>query len=244
MANKRDASRQKRARSNRAQREALEARRKAASTPKTERPVSATSGGSARAGAQVEAGGTKATGGRQAGSAGRVARLGQVPVDPETLEGSWLRRVAQVPGGLQVVMAATLVLVLTVMSAVMHTIPPDGAPKGAAGTRTLFDVYGFGALLILGPPVILVGNALLFSLHARRRRMWTMSAILLGGFSLLAPQFLFPAGFLGYAVLRARQVEDGRTRPPRRRRGTAAGSGDADRADGSDGGGSDADPST
>ena len=42
--------------------------------------------------------------------------------------------------------------------------------------------------------------------------------IMLGLFSLLMPQFLFPAGMLGYATLRAKRVEDGPRRPrsPRR----------------------------
>ena len=39
------------------------------------------------------------------------ARLGEVPVDIATLEGSFLRKLVQVPGGLQVIMAAVLTIV-------------------------------------------------------------------------------------------------------------------------------------
>lgn len=154
-----------------------------------------------------------ATGGstRQAMAQGS---LGQVPVDVESLEGSFLGKVVHVPGGMQVIMATVLVIVLSVMGALMDTIPEEGAPDGAEATRTLFEAYGASALLFLGPPLILVGNALFFSLHAKRRRMWTISAIMLAIFSALMVQFVFPAAFLAYAAYRSKKVEDGPRRPP------------------------------
>jgi hypothetical protein len=136
-------------------------------------------------------------------------------VDIESLEGSYLSKLVRVPGGMQVLMAAVLAVVLAVMASVMATVPPEGAEPGAEATRTLFDAYGASAVLFLAPPLILVGNALVFGLHAKRRRMWTMSAIMLGVFSLLMPQYLFPAGMLGYAALRSKRVEDGPRRPIR-----------------------------
>lgn len=143
-------------------------------------------------------------------------RLGQVPVDPATLEGGFLGKVVRVPGGMQVVMASVLVLVLTLMGAFMDTMPEEGAEVGSEPVRTIFEAYGVGALLFLAPPLILVGNALFFSLHVKRRRMWMISAVMLGVFSILMPQFLFPAAFLGYAAFRAKRIEDGPRRPTRR----------------------------
>lgn len=220
--NRSDVSKQKRARQNRAQREALAARKKAASTPREERVAAAAPATTDRSGGRS----AKATSGAGAGgdtpasakAALAEGRLGQVPVDIATLEGSFLSKLVRVPGGMQVIMAAVLAVVLAVMASVMATVPPEGAEPGADATRTLFEAYGASALLFLAPPLILVGNAVLFGLHAKRRRMWTMSAIMLGVFSLLMPQFLFPAGMLGYATLRAKRVEDGPQRPVRRAR--------------------------
>ncbi|MBP7630483.1 MAG: hypothetical protein KA758_08530 [Acidimicrobiales bacterium] len=216
--NRSDASKQKRSRQNRAQREALAARKKAASTPREERVATPSPVTTERAGGK----GSKAATGGDAPASAKAAmaegRLGQVPVDVESLEGSFLSKLVRVPGGMQVIMAAVLAVVLAVMASVMATVPPEGAEPGADATRTLFEAYGASALLFLAPPLILVGNAVVFGLHAKRRRMWTMSAIMLGLFSLLMPQFLFPAGMLGYATLRAKRVEDGPRRPrsPRR----------------------------
>src|SRR5690606_14429873 len=151
-------------------RAALEARTKAAQTPREERlaksaPRSADSGDSSKSSGRNsdEAGRGSA---RQAMAQGR---LGQVPVDVDSLEGSFLGKVVHVPGGMQVVMSAVLVLVLTAMGIFMNTVPPEGAERGAEATRTLVDAYGASAILFLAPPVILVGNALFFSLHERRR---------------------------------------------------------------------------
>ena len=229
MANQRDASKQKRARQNRAEREARVARAKAAQTPKEQRAAAATGSPSSPSRSTPGAKSAKAKASpkskrdaKSARSAGAQGRLGQVPVDIDTLQGGFLRKVAQVPGGMQVIMSTVLVLVLTVMNSLVHTMIAKDAPKGAPATQTFFDVYGTRAILLLAPPVILVGNAFIFSLHPRRRRMWTVSAVLLGAFSLVIPQFLFPAGFLGYAVLRSRRVEE-----PRSPRVKSAGSEDA-----------------
>lgn len=210
MANRNnESSRQKRARENRARRAALEARKKAAQTPREVRVKQATDSGSASA--QREA--TKTRKGGTTREALAQGRLGQVPVDIDTLQGGFLRKVVQVPGGMQVLMAAVLVLVLTLMSAFTATVPPEGAEAGAAATRTLFDAYGASALLFLAPPLMLVGNALYFSLHERRRRMWVISAVMMVVFSALMLQYVFPAGFLAYAAYRSKRIEEGRARP-------------------------------
>jgi hypothetical protein len=159
-------------------------------------------------------------GSRQAMAQGR---LGQEPVDIDSLEGSFIGKVVHVPGGMQVIMAAVLVLVLTAMGIFMNTVPPEGAEVGAEATRTLVDAYGASAVLFLAPPVILVGNALFFSLHERRRRMWTISAVMLVIFAALMLQFVFPAAFLAYAAWRSKKIEDG----PARRRRTSSADGEA-----------------
>lgn len=136
-------------------------------------------------------------------------RLGQAPVDIDSLEGSFLGKLVHVPGGMQVVMAAVLVLVLTAMAVFMDTVPPEGAERGADPTRTLIEAYGPSAALFLVPPILLVANALFFGLHERRRRMWMISAVMLVIFSALMFQFIFPAAFLGYAAWRSKRIEDG-----------------------------------
>lgn len=204
MAKQNENSRQQRARRNRAQREALKARKAAAASPRAQRvPAAVEKSASTKSAKSGQAPRPTA---RQALAQGR---LGQVPVDIDTLEGSFLGKVIRVPGGMQMLMATVLVLVLTVMGVVMNTLPEEGAEQGAAATRTLVDAYGAGAILFLAPPVILVGNALIFGLHARRRRMWTISAVMLGAFSILMLQYVFPAGFLGYAALRSKRIEEG-----------------------------------
>lgn len=210
MANRsNETSRQKRARENRARRSALEARKKAAQTPREERvaTVGASSGSSGSSKASKADGAAK---GRAATRREGLAqgRLGQTPVDIDSLEGSFLGKVVHVPGGMQVVMAAVLVLVLTVMALFMNTVPPEGAERGADPTRTLIEAYGPSAALFLAPPVMLVGNALFFSLHDRRRRMWTISAVMLVIFSAVMVQFVFPAAFLGYAAWRSKRIEE------------------------------------
>lgn len=132
-----------------------------------------------------------------------------VPVDVETLQGSWIRKVVTVPGGIQVLMSVVLTVVMTVMSAFTRAFPAEGAPDDSELVRTIFDVHGVGALMFLAPPILIVGNAAIYALHAKRRRIWIFSAVAMALFSLFGPQYLFPAGFLAYAVLRARKVEDG-----------------------------------
>lgn len=212
MAKKSETSRQRRARENRARREALAARTKAASTPKAERTAAAApertdtgaSGRSRKGRSEQKAASTTRS------RAERPARLGQVPVEIHELEGGFLRKVVQVPGGMQVMMSVVLVLAMTAMYSFVHLFPPEGAPVDATATQTIWDRFGVGgALSFLGPPLIIALSALFYSLHERRRRVWIMAAILLAIMSLFMPQYLFPAGFMFYAVWRAKRVEDG-----------------------------------
>lgn len=210
MANRsNESSRQKRARENRARRAALEARTKAAQTPAEERASRVEAAKRSNGEADQRSSASRSANRRQAAAQGR---LGQEPVDIATLEGSFIGKVVHVPGGMQVIMAAVLVLVLTAMGLFMNTVPPEGADPGAEATRTLIDAYGPSAALFLAPPLILVGNALFFSLHERRRRMWMISAVMLVIFSALMLQFIFPAAFLAYAAWRSKRIEEGPAR--------------------------------
>ena len=224
MANKRPTSRERRARQNRAQREALASRTKAAATPRSERPApKAPSRGAPRPSNRSTAGsdaGTE-TGGRTSlrpARPDRPDRLGSKPVDLDTLEGGWFRRLLQVPGGVQVLFSVVLVLTLTVVMSISKSVPPEGAPRDADPTRTIWEAFGPAALLIVVPPLAAAVNALVFALTERRRRMWTISAVMIAVFAIALFQigYLFPAGFMGYAVMRSRQVEDGVGRRGRR----------------------------
>ncbi len=201
MANKRASSSQKRAQQNRAQRAALQARTKAAATPKPERrpapSASAASGSAAPA----------RKGGLFSGGSDRPPRPGDLPVDVETLEGSWISKRMQVPGGRQVLTGALLTVVLTVML-LFWKFPPADNPKGKA-TETIFDLFGGAAVFILIVPLVIVGTAARLSLAPFRRRVWLIGAVALFVVSILLamPIYLFPAGFLGYAVMRAGRVE-------------------------------------
>ena len=81
MANNRDSSKQKRARQNRAQREAREARAKAASVPAEERKAKYASS------TPTDAAPTKKGRGADRPRPERKPRLGDLPVDLETLDG-------------------------------------------------------------------------------------------------------------------------------------------------------------
>ena len=262
MANKRDSSKQRRARENRARRAALEARTSGTVPKAPSRVAPVTAEKLARADQQDRKGRSRSTSTAgdsdvdDSGSSGddetsgakprrqRPPRPGDRPVDIDTLEGSWFSKMTRVPGGTQVLMAAGLLVVVTLMMSFMdfyvesdQVDDPDATP-----TLTIFEAEGTGrALLLLGVPVVIMGIALAASLRPNRRRIWLVAAVLIGvlyATSILT--YLFVAGFLGYAVLRARKVE-GPMEPwlvhlMNRRRGAGAGENEepdeaADRAD-------------
>lgn len=211
MADKRESSRQQRARANRARREALAARTKAASTPREAR-VPVPPARTAPAARRPERGDDATATDRPARSERpRAARLGSTPVDPATMEGSWLRRLVHLPGGLQVLTASLVVVAITVMQVFVKAVPPEGAPRNADPTRTLFEAYGARALVILAPPVVMVALALGYAMHPRRRRAWIVAAfsLLMVGVVLGSLPYLMAGGFLGYGAIRSRQVEGG-----------------------------------
>lgn len=251
MAKRSDAARQRRARQNRAQREALAARtsgeavkRPSRVAPSTAEKLKTSPRESTRAGSLDPAdapapGKSKAKPRRE-----RPPRPGDRPVDIATLQGSWFSKVVKVPGGMQVLMAVAMTIVVTGLLAFMDTYPSeadlDAKVKNAEPTRTIFEALGVTkALAVLVLPLLVVGVAAAFSLHKQRRRVWMGAAILLGVFFAFGMlQYVFPMGFLIYATMRAARVE-GPNEPLFRSR-SKDDSAEADRsgsarADGSDG---------
>lgn len=220
MANRSDASRQKRARQNRAQRQALAARtsgeavkRPSRIAPSTAEKLKTSPRESTRAGETdpaeaPEPGAKKAKPTRE-----RAPRPGDRPVDIETLEGSWISKVVKVPGGMQVLMAVGMTLVVTGLLAFMDTYPSQADMEAGVDNpkpaRTIIEALGapkaFAVLLV---PLVIVGVAAAMSLHKQRRRVWVGAAVLLGAFFAIGMlQYLFPMGFLLYAVMRSSRIE-------------------------------------
>lgn len=217
MANKRDSTSQKRARENRARREALEVRTKGAPArpsrvaPKTAEKLARTadtkgSGGDAKSDASPGNGGKTRSGKPRRE---RRPRPGDRPVDIATLEGSWFARLMQVPGGTQVLFAGVMSIVATGLILFTKQFVPKGAPRDTKASQTLFEAYDIKvAAVLLVVPLAVTGLAVAFSFHPHRRRVWFMAAVVLGLVATSAIQYyLFVAGFMAYGVYRAYKVE-------------------------------------
>lgn len=201
MANKRDTSKQKRARENRAQREARQARAAAAATAPEERRSKATSTAAAST--------TKASRAAERSARTRPVRPGDVPVDVASLEGNALSKRNHVPGGRQVMFAFVITLITAITLAV-GKYPPEGDPDGKR-TLSFFDAAGPAAWPLLLVPPVVVGLALGFALHPKRRRIWLFATVALGALTVAALAIytvnLLAVGFMVYALQRAAKVE-------------------------------------
>jgi hypothetical protein len=226
VAANRDTSKQKRARQNRAQREALKARTEAASKPATERrptPAPASKATTTAGGDATEAAPRK--GGFFSGG-NRGPRPGDLPVDVDALEGNWLQKRMQVPGGRHVISALVLSILLSVMLA-FQKFPPEGQPE-ADPTESIIDILGPVGWGVLLYPILVVAIAAQLSLHPKRRRIWMACTIVLGAAVMALLQIyivhLIVVGYLIFAMQKAARVE-GPARPPaaprRSRRGAA-----------------------
>lgn len=245
MARKSD-SRQRRANRNRARREALAARtagegvkRPSRIAPTTAERLEREPRSSGRSGstdpADAPARGRK--GGRpERKPRERAPRLGDRPVDIDSLEGGFLRRVSHVPGGIQVIMTVGLAIVVAVITGVtkLYKDPGFETDKDAPFTMTIFEKLGTptGALLI-GIPLAAAFVALAFSLHPQRRRVWIGSSVVIFVamlFNIVLMNFMVIGGFLVYAAWRSQRIEN--PPPPRparnRRRRGAVDDDDAD----------------
>jgi len=203
VANNRDSSKQKRARQNRAQREAREARAKAAALPAEERKAKYASS------TPADAAPAKKSRGADRPRPERKPRLGDTPVDIETLEGNWYKKRLSVPGGRQVLTGAVLTVVITFLTVITKYPDPDatGEAKKKA-TESFFDIYGAAGIPLLLVPIIAMAVATAFILSPNRRKIWigcsfvaAIAAVVLG------IPYIFPVGFLVYAVMRANKIE-------------------------------------
>lgn len=203
MANNRDSSKQKRARQNRAQREAREARAQAAAVPPEERK------------AKYASSTPEATGSAKKSRAAdrprpeRKPRLGEVPVDIETLEGNWWRKRLMVPGGRQVLTGTILAVIITILTVVNKYPDPDATGDAKKElTHTFLGYYGpIGIPLVILPLVAMVVAAW-FILSPQRRRIWTICAFVASlGAVVFGIPYAFPVGFLVYGVMKANKIE-------------------------------------
>ena len=211
MANKRDTSKQKRARQNRAQRAALENRTAKANEPKRpsrSAPTKPRSSGASRT-TSAPSGDEEPKGFFARARADRGPRPGDVPVDIEALEGGWFTQRIQVPGGRQVLTGAILTLVVTIMTAFASFVP-EGGEAGDPRTESVFDLFGTWAYVALTVPCLVYVAATQLTLSPHRRRVWIAGSFAITLMALSGAPFviyLFPAGFLVYAVWKANRVE-------------------------------------
>ncbi len=216
VANKRDTSAQRRARENRARRQALEARTKGAPPARPSRVAPATAEKLKRSAASTSTSTGSSGSGPANGSGGkprreRPPRPGDRPVDLDTLEGSWFSKVMKVPGGIQVLFAAVMAVVATGLMSftAVFVAEADIDDRDATATQTVFEAKSLPvALALVGIPLVITAVALASTLRPQRRRVWLVSAIILGALSLALLQlYLIVAGFLAYGVFRAARVE-------------------------------------
>lgn len=225
MANKRDSNSQKRARENRARRQALEARTKGAPPARPSRVAPSTAEKLQRSAEQRSApASSEAT--TEAGSKGgkgssgtsdtkprreRPPRPGNRPVDIETLEGSWFSKITMVPGGTQVLFAVVMAVAATGLMSFTHVFiaAEDLKDKRPKATQTVFEAKALPvALLLVALPLVVTGITLAMSLRPHRRRAWLGAAVVFGALGLAVHQlFLFAGGFMAWAVFRASRVE-------------------------------------
>lgn len=196
-------SKQKRAKQNRAQREARQARTAAASVPAEERKAKYASS------APSEAASGKREKAADRPRPQRPPRLGDTPVDLDTLEGSWYRKRVAVPGGRQVLTGLVLTVIITGMTVFVKYPDPDATGDAKKKlTHTFTEYYGSIGIALVLVPLIAMAVATYFILSPARRRVWTICAFVatLGAVVFGIP-YAFPVGFLVYAIMRANKIE-------------------------------------
>ncbi len=232
VANKRDTAQQKRARQNRAQREALAARTQGAPkrpsrvAPSTaEKLASRPTSGSSRATSEGADGtkDAKASGAKPRRT--RPVRPGDVAVDVDALQGSWRQKVAHVPGGTQVLMAGVMTVLVVGLVSFMPSYISEAAQKASDKPKpdqTIFEAFGVGpAVVVLGIAVAAVAASLTMALKPARRRVWIISAVVVAAITFVGQVsfFLVVAALLGFGAYKSAKVEDGRVSLLRRRSG-------------------------
>lgn len=194
-------SKQKRARQNRAQREARQARTQAASVPADERRAKYASATTTEAPAKKGKGAERPR--RE-----RPIRPGDTAVDLDTLQGNWFQKRNNVPGGRQVMTGALLTVIITALTAI-NKYPAPGAKGDAAKklTHTFSEYYGAKGYVLLAIPLIAMLVATWFITSPIRRRVWTICAFVASVGIIFGIPYAFPVGFLVYAGMRANKIE-------------------------------------
>lgn len=233
MANKRDTAQQKRARQNRAQREALAARTQGGAPKRPSRVAPSTAEKLASKSASSSSKDAKGTADAKGASSTKGARRprpvrpGDVPVDVDTLQGSWRQKVSQVPGGSQVLMAGIMTVVVTIMLCFLKLFVSEeaqAASKKPKADQTIFQSQGTGrALAIMAIPLVAVSISLVVALKPFRRRVWIGAAVAVGvTVALQVPFYLVVAGLLGFGAYKSSKVEGGGASRSKRRRAQAS----------------------
>jgi len=195
-------SKQKRAKQNRAQREARQARAQAASVPAEERKAKYASSTSSAPASEKKAKAERAP--RE-----RPKRLGDTPVDLETLEGGWYKKRIAVPGGRQVLTGTVLTVIITALTVFNKYPDPDATGDAKKKlTHTFTEYYGSIAIPMVILPLIAMAIATYFILSPARRRIWTICAFVAAlGAVVFGLPYAFPVGFLIYAIMKANKIE-------------------------------------
>jgi hypothetical protein len=195
-------SKQKRAKQNRAQRDARQARTQAAAVPADERKAKYASS------APSEAADKKGKGAARPRPERRV-RPGDVPVDLETLEGNWYKKRVAVPGGRQVLTGMVLTIIITALTVFNKYPDPDATGEAKKKlTHSFTEYYGSIAIPLVILPLIAMAVATYFIVSPARRRIWTICAFVAAlGAVVFGIPYAFPVGFLVYAVMRANKIE-------------------------------------
>jgi len=194
-------SKQKRARQNRAQREAREARAKAAAIPAEERKAKYASGTTSETSSKKER--------PERVRRERPVRLGDTPVDLDTLEGSWYRKRVAVPGGRQVLTGMVLTIIITAMTVFVKYPDPDAKTEAAKKKldHTFGEVWGPKGYLLIAIPFLAMAVACWAITSPNRRRIWNICAFVAAVGIIFGIPYAFPVGFLVYAGMRANKIE-------------------------------------
>ncbi len=194
-------SKQKRARQNRAQREARQARAKAASVPADERRAKYASGTTTDAPAKKSRGAERAP--RE-----RPIRPGDTPVDLDTLQGNWFQKRNHVPGGRQVMTGALLTIIITALTLINKYPDPDATGDARKKlTHTFSEYWGPKGYVLVAVPLVAMLVASWFITSPIRRRVWTICAFVSSVGIVFGIPYAFPVGFLVYAGMRANKIE-------------------------------------
>jgi hypothetical protein len=194
-------SKQKRARQNRAQREAREARTKAAAIPAEQRKAKYASGTTEEASKKKDR--------PERARRERPVRLGDTPVDLDTLEGSWYRKRVAVPGGRQVLTGMVLTIIITAMTVLVKYPDPDAKTEAAKKKldHTFTEVWGPKGWVFIAIPFIAMAVACWAITSPNRRRIWNICAFVAAIGIIFGIPYAFPVGFLVYAGMRANKIE-------------------------------------